>query len=61
MYKVHHAPDKSPHQYGDANHAIIRDGGQLVLLTSSGSGAKVVAVYAPGAWAYAEAVNPARS
>jgi hypothetical protein len=61
MFKVHHSGNGSPHQYGDANHALIKDGGQLVLLTNVNNGAGVVAVYAPGAWVYAEHVKPAPS
>jgi hypothetical protein len=61
MFKVYTDPTRSPRQYGDAGHAIIKDGGQLILLTDPNNGAGVVAVYAPGAWTYAEHVTPPAS
>lgn len=57
MFKVHHDSAKQPHQY-DANHAVIENGGQLVLLSDSGNNAEVIAVYAPGSWLYAENTKP---
>ena len=61
MFKVYPTSSAQARQYGDANHAIIKDGGQLILLANSKNGAGVIAVYAPDAWAYAEHVKPAAS
>ena len=58
MFKVQ-ANSGSPKQYGEADYAEVTDSGHLVLLVGSQGPREVVAVFAPGHWAYAEHVKQA--
>jgi hypothetical protein len=63
MYKVHSEAFESsprqgnPRQHPDAHYAEVTDSGHLVLLVHGDNPRQVVAVYAPGSWAYAEYVK----
>ena len=58
MVKVYPGQGNTSSDYADAGHVKV-DNGHLLVLSSAGSGAKVVAVYAPDRWNRAEVISSA--